>query len=71
MTTTDRHVMTLTVTIPGKASPIQEIREHIAVARYLDAGWAFVAVGTVVKARAATVPMLAPAGWPECLEGKS
>jgi hypothetical protein len=71
VTTTDRHVMTLTVTIPGKASPIQEIREHVAVARYLDAGWAFVAVWTVVKGRAATVPLLAPEGWPECLEVRS
>ena len=66
-----RHVMTLTISIPGMGNPIQEIAEHLAVRRYLDAGWAFASSGTVVKGKAATVPLIAPDDWPTCLEGRT
>lgn len=68
MTHTD-HVMTLTLALPGEKPAVEEMLEHFIVRRYLDAGWTLRAHGTVAKGRAATVPLVAPEGWPECMRG--
>ena len=70
MTATDHNVMTLRLALPGKTeSLVQELLDHEAVRRYLLAGWKLQTHGCRVKKNVATVPMVAPVGWPENWRG--
>lgn len=70
MATTER-IMIITVTLDGTLNAMDAIESHYGVRRYLTAGWALRVDGIIVKARAATVPLIAPECWPPEGEGVS
>lgn len=69
MMATQQRVMVLTVTLDGKQNAMDAILAHTGIVRYTDAGWAIQAEGIILKARAATVPLIAPDLWPPKGEG--
>lgn len=60
MMATEPRVLTLTFRIDPNGDIAAQIVNHVAVARYLEAGYAIQAHGTVVKGGAATVPLIVP-----------